>query len=71
MFTLDLDAMNAPEFSEYANMVVATLDDGEFMVGMEYNFKKSVISTIRNYTISREVVYAVHVNLNCVLCQVQ
>ncbi|XP_015964758.1 uncharacterized protein LOC107488517 [Arachis duranensis] len=34
-------------------------DDGEFSVGMEFGSRESVISTIKSYTISREVDYTV------------
>ncbi|QHN94114.1 uncharacterized protein DS421_17g598520 [Arachis hypogaea] len=62
MWTLDLEAMHAPEFPEYANMgegnVVA--EDGEFSVGMEFGSRESVISAIKRYTISRGVDYTVY-----------
>ncbi|RYQ97196.1 hypothetical protein Ahy_B08g093213 isoform A [Arachis hypogaea] len=60
MRSLDIDAMHAPEFSEYANIGVADLKDGEFRIGMEYGSIKSVIAIIRNYTISRGVDYVVY-----------
>ncbi|MED6188742.1 hypothetical protein PIB30_088831 [Stylosanthes scabra] len=50
MCALDLEAMHAPEFSEYVNIGVATPEDGEFQVGMEYISRESVISAIKHYT---------------------
>ncbi|XP_016169067.1 uncharacterized protein LOC107611676 [Arachis ipaensis] len=62
MRTLDLEAMHAPEFSEYANTgegnVVA--EDGEFSVGMEFGSRESVISAIKSSTISGGVDYTVY-----------
>ncbi|RYQ84879.1 hypothetical protein Ahy_B10g104380 [Arachis hypogaea] len=58
--SLDLDAMYAPEFSKYANIGVADLEDGEFRIGMEYGSRKSVIETIQSYVISRGVDYVVY-----------
>ncbi|RYR77989.1 hypothetical protein Ahy_A01g002708 [Arachis hypogaea] len=60
MRELDLDAMHAPEFSEYANISVADPEDGEFRIGMEYSSRKSVVAAIRSFTISREVYYDVY-----------
>ncbi|KAL4330035.1 hypothetical protein AHAS_Ahas13G0359800 [Arachis hypogaea] len=37
MCALDLDAMNASEFSEYANVDPPVVVDGEFVIGMEFN----------------------------------
>nr|XP_025611889.1 uncharacterized protein LOC112705268 [Arachis hypogaea] len=43
MRTLDLEAMHAPEFPEYANMGEgnAAAEDGEFSVGMEFGSRES------------------------------
>nr|XP_025607674.1 uncharacterized protein LOC112701090 [Arachis hypogaea] len=43
MWTLDLEAMHAPEFPEYANMGEgnAAAEDGEFSVGMEFGSRES------------------------------
>ncbi|XP_057761939.1 uncharacterized protein LOC130982095 [Arachis stenosperma] len=62
MRTLDLEAIHAPEFSEYANTGEgnAVAEDGEFSVGMEFGSRKSVISAIKSYTISRGVDYTVY-----------
>ncbi|XP_052111628.1 uncharacterized protein LOC127743005 [Arachis duranensis] len=60
MLELDLDAMHAPEFLEYANIGVADPEDGEFWIGMEYSSKKSVVAAIRRYTIVRVVDYNVY-----------
>ncbi|RYQ84626.1 hypothetical protein Ahy_B10g104071 [Arachis hypogaea] len=63
---LDLDSMHAPEFSEYANIGVANPEDGEFRIGMEYSSRKSVVATIRSYTISRGVDYNVKVGVGMI-----
>ncbi|RYR44843.1 hypothetical protein Ahy_A08g041119 [Arachis hypogaea] len=62
MRTLDLEAMHAPEFPEYANTGEGNVaaEDGEFSVGMEFSSRESVISTIKSYTISRGVDYTVY-----------
>ncbi|RYR51969.1 hypothetical protein Ahy_A06g026905 [Arachis hypogaea] len=62
MRTLDLEAMHAPEFPEYANTDEgdAAAEDGEFRVGMEFGSRESVISAIKSYTISRGVDYTVY-----------
>ncbi|RYR33047.1 hypothetical protein Ahy_A10g047593 [Arachis hypogaea] len=60
MRELDLDAMHAPKFLEYANIGVAHPEDGEFRIGMEYSSRKSVVAAIRSYTISRGVDYDVY-----------
>ncbi|XP_015961255.1 uncharacterized protein LOC107485255 [Arachis duranensis] len=60
MRELDLDAMHAPEFPEYANIGVADPEDGEFRIGMEYSSRKSVVAAIRRYTIVRGVDYDVY-----------
>ncbi|RYR39386.1 hypothetical protein Ahy_A09g044902 [Arachis hypogaea] len=57
MYTLELDAMNAPKFSEYVNSNPVIVTNGEFVIGMEFSFRKSVITTIKNYTIRRGVNY--------------
>ncbi|QHO13736.1 uncharacterized protein DS421_15g518020 [Arachis hypogaea] len=62
MRTLDLEAMHAPEFPEYANKGKGNVaaEDGEFSVGMEFGSRESVISAIKSYTISRGVDYTVY-----------
>ncbi|RYR74509.1 hypothetical protein Ahy_A02g009247 [Arachis hypogaea] len=40
MCELDLDAMHAPEFPEYANRGIPDPEDGEFRIGMEYSSRK-------------------------------
>ncbi|RYQ80103.1 hypothetical protein Ahy_Scaffold1g106732 isoform J [Arachis hypogaea] len=59
MCELDLDAMHAPEFPEYANRGIVDPEDGEFRIGMEYRSRKSVVAAIRSFTISRGVDYDV------------
>ncbi|XP_015953842.1 uncharacterized protein LOC107478216 [Arachis duranensis] len=60
MRELDLEAMHAPEFPEYANIGIADPEDGEFRIGMEYSSRKSVVAAIRNFTISKGVDYEVY-----------
>ncbi|RYR48868.1 hypothetical protein Ahy_A07g034954 [Arachis hypogaea] len=60
MRNVDLDAMHASEFFEYANIGVADPKDGEFRIGMEYNSRKSIVTGTRSYTISRGVDYNVY-----------
>ncbi|RYR46315.1 hypothetical protein Ahy_A07g032053 [Arachis hypogaea] len=67
MRSLDFDAMYAPKFFEYINegqicflIAVADPEDGEFRIEMEYSSRKSVIATIRSYTISRGVNYVIY-----------
>ncbi|RYQ88254.1 hypothetical protein Ahy_B09g095558 isoform E [Arachis hypogaea] len=62
MRTLDLEAMHAPEFPEYANTGEGNVaaENGEFSVGMEFGSRESVISAIKSYTISREVDYTMY-----------
>ncbi|MED6153679.1 hypothetical protein PIB30_104455, partial [Stylosanthes scabra] len=58
MRAVDLDAMHATQFSEYANIGVASPEYGEFIVGMDFAFKESVILAVKKYTITRGVDYA-------------
>ncbi|KAL4394278.1 hypothetical protein AHAS_Ahas02G0136000 [Arachis hypogaea] len=60
MCNLNLNAMNAPKFLEYANIGVADPKHGEFRIGMEYSSKKRVIAAIRSYTISTRINYNVY-----------
>ncbi|RYR32735.1 hypothetical protein Ahy_A10g047264 [Arachis hypogaea] len=68
MRTLDLEAMHAPEFSEYCeyrgSFVIGggnvAVKDGRFSVGMEFGSTKSVISAIKSYTISRGIDYTMY-----------
>ncbi|RYR66280.1 hypothetical protein Ahy_A03g012259 [Arachis hypogaea] len=60
MLNLDLDAMHALEFPEYANIGIADPEDGEFRIGMKYSSRKSVVTAIRSYTISRGVDHNVY-----------
>ncbi|RYR28239.1 hypothetical protein Ahy_B01g052356 [Arachis hypogaea] len=57
MHALDLDAMNTPEFSEYVNSDPIVVTDGEFVVGMEFSSRETVITAIKDYTIRRRVDY--------------
>ncbi|RYR73240.1 hypothetical protein Ahy_A02g007586 [Arachis hypogaea] len=58
--SLVLDAMHAPKFSKYASLGVADPENGEFMIRIEYSSRKSVVTTIRSYTIFRGVDYNVY-----------
>ncbi|QHO31253.1 uncharacterized protein DS421_8g240000 [Arachis hypogaea] len=49
--SLDLDAMHAPKFSEYANIGVADSEDEKFRIGIEYGSRKSSIVAIRALTV--------------------
>ncbi|RYR78671.1 hypothetical protein Ahy_A01g003512 [Arachis hypogaea] len=62
MRTLDLEAMHAPEFPEYANVGEGNVaaEDGEFNVEMEFGSRELVISVIKSYTISRGVDYTMY-----------
>ncbi|RYR30791.1 hypothetical protein Ahy_B01g055560 [Arachis hypogaea] len=46
MRNLDLDAIHALEFSEYANIGVADLEDGEFRIGIEVTLSLEESTTI-------------------------
>ncbi|KAL4369800.1 hypothetical protein AHAS_Ahas06G0002000 [Arachis hypogaea] len=54
MYSLDFDAMHVPKFSEYANRGIADPKDREFRIGMKYSSRKSVVTTIRSYTLFLE-----------------
>ncbi|RYR53800.1 hypothetical protein Ahy_A06g029051 [Arachis hypogaea] len=60
--TLDLEAMHAPKFPEYANTCEGNVaaEDGKFSVRMEFGSRESVISAIKSYIISRGVDYTVY-----------
>ncbi|XP_057745317.1 uncharacterized protein LOC130963184 [Arachis stenosperma] len=61
MRSLDLEAMHAPEFPQYANAPeLPLLPDGEFTVGMEFSSREAVIKAMKDYTIRRGVDYRVH-----------
>ena len=59
MRTLDLEAMHAPEFPEYANMASDYTVDGELCVGMQFSDREAVVRAIKNYSISKSVDYNV------------
>ncbi|RYQ85801.1 hypothetical protein Ahy_B10g105409 [Arachis hypogaea] len=60
MQSLDLEAMNAPEFSQYMNAELLVVADGEFTVGMEFSSREEVIKAMKDYTIRRGVDYRVY-----------
>ncbi|XP_057746344.1 uncharacterized protein LOC130965592 [Arachis stenosperma] len=60
MRVLDLEAMHVPEFPDYINAEIPFLVDGEFVVGMEFSFRKAVIKVIKEYTIRKSVDYRVY-----------
>ncbi|RYR12151.1 hypothetical protein Ahy_B04g069691 [Arachis hypogaea] len=57
MQSLDLEAMHAPEFSQYMNAAPPVVADGEFTVGMEFSLREAVIKAMKDYTIRRGVDY--------------
>ncbi|RYQ83701.1 hypothetical protein Ahy_B10g102492 [Arachis hypogaea] len=59
MRTLDLVAIHAPKFPEYANLGEGNVavEDGEFNIRMEFGSRESMISSIKSYTISIGVDY--------------
>ncbi|RYR29368.1 uncharacterized protein LOC107606793 [Arachis ipaensis] len=59
MRALDLDAMNALEFPEYANADPPVVVDGEVVIGMEFNSREVVIKAAKDCTIYRGVDYRV------------
>ncbi|XP_016173466.1 uncharacterized protein LOC107615969 [Arachis ipaensis] len=60
MRALDLDAMHAPEFAEFANPSIPFVQDGEFAVGMEFGSREDMVMAIRRYTLSKGVDYRVY-----------
>ncbi|XP_072093975.1 uncharacterized protein [Arachis hypogaea] len=62
MRTLDIEAMHASKFPEYANTGEGNVaaEDGEFSVGIEFGSRELVISAFKSYTISRGVDYTVY-----------
>ncbi|RYR60950.1 hypothetical protein Ahy_A04g018038 [Arachis hypogaea] len=60
MWSLDLEAMQALEFSQYMNAELPAVVDGEFTVGMEFSSREAVIKTMKDYTIYRGVNYRVY-----------
>ncbi|QHO04588.1 uncharacterized protein DS421_13g441480 [Arachis hypogaea] len=60
MWSLDLEAMHAPEFFQYMNAAVPVVADGEFTVGMEFSLREAVIKAMKDYTIRRGVDYRVY-----------
>ncbi|XP_025677968.1 uncharacterized protein [Arachis hypogaea] len=60
MRSLDLEAMHAPEFSQYMNPAPPVVADGEFTVGMEFSSREAVIKAMKDYTIRRGVDYRVY-----------
>ncbi|RYR54321.1 hypothetical protein Ahy_A06g029581 [Arachis hypogaea] len=60
MRSLDLEAMHAPEFSQYMNAAPPAVADGEFTVGIEFSSREAVIKAMKDYTIRRGVDYRVY-----------
>ncbi|RYR08651.1 hypothetical protein Ahy_B05g076452 [Arachis hypogaea] len=61
MRALDLEAMHAPEFSEYMNAVeILIMTDGEFAVEIEFSFREAVFMMMKDYTICRGIDYRVY-----------
>ncbi|XP_025678736.1 uncharacterized protein [Arachis hypogaea] len=59
MHALDLDVMNVPEFPEFVNADPVVVTDGEFVIGMEFSSRETVIAAIKYYIIRRGVDYRV------------
>ena len=57
--TLDLEAMHALEFPEYANMASDYTVGGELFVRMQFSDREAVVRAIKNYSISKSVDYNV------------
>ncbi|RYR08810.1 hypothetical protein Ahy_B05g076649 [Arachis hypogaea] len=57
MRTLDLAALNAPEFPEYVTADPPIVADGEFVIRMEFSSREVVVAAIKEYTIRRGVDY--------------
>ncbi|RYR22429.1 hypothetical protein Ahy_B03g067710 [Arachis hypogaea] len=60
MRSLDLEAMHAPEFSQYMNVALPVVANGEFTVGIEFSSREAVIKAMKDYTICRGVDYRVY-----------
>ncbi|RYR15187.1 hypothetical protein Ahy_B04g071912 [Arachis hypogaea] len=61
MHVLDLEAMHAPQFPKYMNAAEHPIvTDGEFVVGMEFSSRKTIIMVMKDYTIHRGVDYRVY-----------
>ncbi|RYR66923.1 hypothetical protein Ahy_A03g013112 [Arachis hypogaea] len=60
MRILDLEAMHVPEFLDYISAEIPYVADDEFVVGIEFSFRKVVIKAIKEYTIRRSVDYRVY-----------
>ncbi|RYR59273.1 hypothetical protein Ahy_A05g025129 [Arachis hypogaea] len=60
MRVLDLEAMHAPEFPDYMSAEVPFVADGEFVVGMEFSSRKTVIKAMKEYILRRSVDYRVY-----------
>ena len=59
MHPLELQAMYAPKFLEYANMASNYAANDELCVGMEFNDRETVVRAIKNYNIFKSVDYYV------------
>ena len=57
--TLDIEAMHAPKFPQYANIASNYAADGELYVGMKFNDRKVVVRAIKSYGISKSMDYYV------------
>ncbi|MED6217956.1 hypothetical protein PIB30_022574 [Stylosanthes scabra] len=57
MRVLDEETLKALEFAEDMNPGPTFVPGGEFAIGMEFNFRESVIKAVKEYTISRGVDY--------------
>ncbi|RYR58875.1 hypothetical protein Ahy_A05g024735 [Arachis hypogaea] len=60
MRALDLEVMHAPKYPENFNAEPLVVADGEFVMGMEFSSRESVIAAVKDYTIRRGVDYRVY-----------
>ena len=60
MRDLNLEAVHAPKFLEYASIASDYVVDGEMCVRMQFNNREVVVQVVKNYIIFRSVDYKVH-----------
>ncbi|MED6124695.1 hypothetical protein PIB30_061396 [Stylosanthes scabra] len=57
MRSFNIDALNAPEYSEFVNPVPVVVPNGELAIGMKFNSRKKVIKAINEYNLCRGIDY--------------
>ncbi|KAL4373796.1 hypothetical protein AHAS_Ahas05G0117600 [Arachis hypogaea] len=60
MRTLELETLNALEFSEYANANPSIVAYDKFVIGMKFSSKEIVIANIKNFTICKGIDYQIY-----------